>query len=123
VSHAAGVQATEQAKPILEDLVANQPMLDEIVIQELDLGPLPLRLAGIKVYDTKDDEVIMEAPVQWGSAVKVHSIGHAFLVEPHMLAQFSPFCSYLLLARATRCKIDGCIPLLVSARFVSAYHG
>lgn len=66
------MQATQIAKPILEDLVANQPMLDEIVVQELDLGPLPLRLAGIKVYDTKDDEVILEAPVQWGSAVKVH---------------------------------------------------
>jgi hypothetical protein len=65
------MQATQMAKPILEDLVANQPMLDEIVVQELDLGPLPLRLAGIKVYDTKDDEVILEAPVQWGSAVKV----------------------------------------------------
>lgn len=58
------------AKPILEDVVANQPLLDEIVIQELDLGQFPPRLAGVKVYDTKDDEVILEAPLQWGSAVK-----------------------------------------------------
>jgi hypothetical protein len=65
------VQATDIVKPILEDIVANQPMLDEIVIQELDLGHLPMRFAGLKVYDTKDDEVILETPVQWGSAVKV----------------------------------------------------
>ena len=60
-------------KPMLEDVVAQQPMLDEIVIEELDLGPHPMRLAGLKVYDTKDDEVIMEAPVQWGSSVKVRA--------------------------------------------------
>ena len=60
-------------KPILEDVVAQQPMLDEIIIEELDLGDFPLRLAGLKVYDTKDDEVIIEAPVQWGSAVKVRA--------------------------------------------------
>jgi hypothetical protein len=52
-------------------VVAQQPMLDEIVIEELDLGPYPPRFAGVKVYDTKDDEVIMEAPVQWGSSAKV----------------------------------------------------
>ena len=65
------MQVVEIVEPILKDLVDNQPLLDEIVIQELDLGHLPLRLAGLKVYDTKDDEVILEAPIQWGSAVKV----------------------------------------------------
>ena len=53
--------------------MAQQPLLDEIVVEELDLGEFPLRLAGLKVYDTKDDEVILEAPVQWGSAVKVRA--------------------------------------------------
>lgn len=51
--------------------MAQQPMLDAIRVEELDLGALPLRLAGLKVYDTKDDEVILEAPIQWGSAIKV----------------------------------------------------
>ena len=46
-------------------------MMDAIRVEELDLGDLPLRLAGLKVYDTKDDEVIIEAPIQWGSAIKV----------------------------------------------------
>jgi hypothetical protein len=27
----------------------------------------------VKVYNTKDDEVIMECPIQWGSLLKVRS--------------------------------------------------
>ena len=53
--------------------MAKQPVLDAIVVDQLDLGEAPLRLAGVKVYNTKDDEVIMECPIQWGSLMKVRS--------------------------------------------------
>ncbi len=32
---------------------------------------LPIRIGGIKTYDTGEDEVIMEAPVLWGSNAQV----------------------------------------------------
>lgn len=64
-------QVIEILGPILDDVVAKQPTLDAIVVDQLDLGETPLRLAGIKVYNTKDDEVIMECPIQWGSLMKV----------------------------------------------------
>eukprot|EP00892_Ulva_mutabilis_P003246 jgi/Ulvmu1/1293/UM011_0017.1 len=80
-------QVIDILKPILEDVVAQQPLLDAVRVEELDLGPLPMRLAGLKVYDTKDDEVIIEAPIQWGSAIKVHvaawvRVGPASLYVP-----------------------------------------
>lgn len=56
--------------PILADIVAGQPMLDAISIDLLDLGTMPLKLGGVKVYDTRDDEVILEAPIMWGSDAK-----------------------------------------------------
>ena len=36
-----------------------------------DLGDVPLRLGGIKTYDTGDDEAIIEASLLWGSNIKV----------------------------------------------------
>lgn len=65
------MQVIDILGPILDDVVAKQPILDAIVVDQLDLGPAPLRLAGVKVYNTKDDEVIMECPIQWGSLMKV----------------------------------------------------
>lgn len=84
------LQVIDIIKPILEDVVAKQPMLDAIRVEELDLGELPLRLAGLKVYDTKDDEVIIEAPIQWGSAIKVPPLTPARTLPPTPLAHLRP---------------------------------
>lgn len=46
-------------------------LLDSIEIEVLDLGTKPLRIGGIKTYETKDDEVIVEAPILWGSDCRV----------------------------------------------------
>lgn len=39
--------------------------------KRFDLGDIPLRIGGIKNYDTGDDEVILEAPLLWGSSAQV----------------------------------------------------
>lgn len=49
--------------------------MDSIKIENLDLGNNPLKVGGFKTYETQEDEVIMEAPLQWGSNAKVRSCG------------------------------------------------
>lgn len=39
--------------------------------QDFTMGTIPLRLGGIKSYDTADDEVVLEVPLHWGSDTKV----------------------------------------------------
>ena len=41
-----------------------------------DLGEIPIKIGGIKTYQTGDDEVIVEAPVLWGGNAKVKSCRH-----------------------------------------------
>ena len=44
-------------------------------MQQFNVGDIPLRLGGIKSYDTPDDEVVLEIPILWGSDAKVRIIG------------------------------------------------
>jgi len=41
-------------------------------LERLDLGPTPPRLEGVKAYErTREDEVMLEAPVVWVSGLSV----------------------------------------------------
>jgi hypothetical protein len=42
-----------------------------IDLQNFSAGSIPLRLGGIKSYDTSDDEVVVEVPILWGSDAQV----------------------------------------------------
>lgn len=86
-------QVIEILGPILDDVVAKQPTLDAIVVDQLDLGEAPLRLAGVKVYNTKDDEVIMECPIQWGSLLKVRFLLSDAVIHIYALSSHGTACT------------------------------
>lgn len=48
-------------------MVLQYPFIEAIDIELIDFGTKPVRLAGIKVYSSTDDEVITETPFTWGS--------------------------------------------------------
>lgn len=62
-----------QLEPLLEQVVREKGKgyLTALKLELLDCGAVPVRLDGIKTYDTKEDELIIEAPVVWGSQLKV----------------------------------------------------
>ncbi len=45
--------------------------LEDIALEKFDFGDSPLRVAGLKRYNTSQDEVILDMPVQWGSQVDI----------------------------------------------------
>lgn len=47
------------------------PFIEAIDIELIDFGTKPMRVAGVKVYNSVDDEVIMETPLCWGSNARV----------------------------------------------------
>lgn len=53
--------------------------LESIEIEHMDLGSKPLQIGGIKTYETKDDEVIIEAPILWGSNARVRILIRSML--------------------------------------------
>jgi len=57
----------ETVTPILDETCQNSKLLSAITIEKMKLG-------GIKTYETREDEVIIEAPVLWGSNadIRVH---------------------------------------------------
>ena len=64
------------------------PFIEAVDIELIDFGTKPLRVGGIKVYDTTDDEVIMETAVVWGSNARVrasarHQDQRMVLLHPH----------------------------------------
>ena len=66
------IAVKEAAKP-LADVCAKVPagILQAIDIEALDLGTKALAIGGIKAYSTKDDSCVFEAPIQWGSDLRV----------------------------------------------------
>ena len=63
----------------LKSLLSNErtpqvKILSSITIDKVDLGKRPMKLGGIKAYETREDEVIMEAPVLWGSSADVSRV-------------------------------------------------
>lgn len=53
--------------PVLANVAKGIALVDSIDIENMDLGNKPLKLGGFKTYETREDEVIMEAPLLWGS--------------------------------------------------------
>lgn len=70
---AIGKIAVDATVPIFKDICAKVPagLLQSIDIERLSLGRHPLAIGGIKAYHTKDDSCVFEAPLQWGSALRV----------------------------------------------------
>lgn len=70
---AIGKIAVDATVPIFKDICAKVPagLLQAIDIERLSLGRHPLAIGGIKAYHTKDDSCVFEAPLQWGSALRV----------------------------------------------------
>ena len=70
---AIGKIAVDATVPIFKDICSKVPagLLQAIDIERLSLGRHPLAIGGIKAYHTKDDSCVFEAPLQWGSALRV----------------------------------------------------
>jgi len=70
---AIGKIAVDATVPIFRDVCSKVPagLLQSIDIERLSLGRHPLAIGGIKAYHTKDDSCVFEAPLQWGSALRV----------------------------------------------------
>ena len=49
------------------------PFIEAIDIELIDFGTKPMRVGGVKVYYSQDDEVIMESPLTWGSNATVRA--------------------------------------------------
>eukprot|EP00210_Caulerpa_lentillifera_P009648 g9204.t1 len=62
---------SSSVKPVLEDTCRNVRVLHAIDIEHINLGDHPMKLGGIKTYETREDEVIIEAPVLWGSNAQI----------------------------------------------------
>lgn len=61
----------ETVVPILDETCQKIKFLSSIEIEKISLGSNPMKLGGIKTYETREDEVIIEAPVLWGSDLEV----------------------------------------------------
>ena len=70
-------QVHDMVGPILADLLRQQPLLEDLRIDVFECGTNAPRFGGFKVYDTRDDEVILEAPLQFGSKMKARVRGWA----------------------------------------------
>lgn len=66
-------QVLAQAGPALKDVCKMAPMgiLESVDIEKLDLGESPLLIGGLKVYDTREDNLIIETPIMFGSKLVV----------------------------------------------------
>lgn len=74
ITHALDVATPKGAKRNLGWNVLKSKSLDSIEIEHMDLGKKPLQIGGIKTYETRDDEVIIEAPILWGSDARVRGL-------------------------------------------------
>ncbi|GAX84222.1 hypothetical protein CEUSTIGMA_g11645.t1 [Chlamydomonas eustigma] len=71
--------------------------------KHFDIGDVPLRLGGIKTYNTGEDEVIVETSVLWGSNAKLH-VG--------VFLRFGPFRLYIPIElESVQLKIDARVTL------------
>lgn len=46
-------------------------MVEGVEIELIDLGTNPLRIGGVKAYETNGEEVMIEVPISWGSNARV----------------------------------------------------
>ena len=42
-------------------------------IELIDFGTKPMRIQGVKVYPSQDNEVVMESPLTWGSNARIRA--------------------------------------------------
>ncbi|CAD7700524.1 unnamed protein product [Ostreobium quekettii] len=61
----------ETVTPVLAEVAKGIKFVDSIDIERMDLGSKPLKIGGFKTYETREDEVIMEAPLLWGSNANI----------------------------------------------------
>ncbi|CAG9466560.1 unnamed protein product [Pedinophyceae sp. YPF-701] len=66
-------QLLEMLPDILEQQVGKIDFIEAIAIEELDLGKRAPRLGGMKVYESNEDELVMETPLMWGSGIHVRA--------------------------------------------------
>ncbi|GJP52692.1 hypothetical protein CLOM_g11785 [Closterium sp. NIES-68] len=65
LNRAISEQIREQATPMLKG--QKPAFLETLEFQELDLGTIPPAVIGIKSFDTKDDEVILQVALRWAA--------------------------------------------------------
>ena len=53
--------------------VLQYPFLEAMDIELIDFGTKPMRIQGVKVYPSQDNEVVMESPVSWGSNARIRA--------------------------------------------------
>ncbi|KAK9915888.1 hypothetical protein WJX75_005707 [Coccomyxa subellipsoidea] len=70
-NHAVGQQVLEQVNPIIAEQLKPYPFIQAVDIEVLDLGTKPPAIGGAKTYTSSVDEAILEAPVMWGSDMRV----------------------------------------------------
>ncbi|CAL8470422.1 g9964 [Coccomyxa elongata] len=70
-NHAIGQQTLEQVNPIIAEQLKPYPFIQAVDIEVLDLGTKPPAIGGAKTYTSSVDEAILEAPVMWGSDMRV----------------------------------------------------
>ncbi len=52
-------------------MAVQYPFIQAVDIEVLDLGTKPPAIGGAKTYTSSVDEAILEAPVMWGSDMRV----------------------------------------------------
>eukprot|EP00884_Botryococcus_braunii_P012218 jgi/Botrbrau1/20998/Bobra.0144s0016.1 len=72
-NYGVGAMVAQQAKQPIEDVIKKVPMglLQAIDIENLDLGSHPPMVTGIKTYDQKADDAVLEMNLEWGSDMHV----------------------------------------------------
>ncbi|KAK9864981.1 hypothetical protein WJX84_009997 [Apatococcus fuscideae] len=64
---AIGKMVLEMAQPYIDEYKKQYSWLTAVFLHRIDLGTFPMAIAGFKIYQTADDEVILESAIQWGS--------------------------------------------------------
>ncbi|KAK9809105.1 hypothetical protein WJX72_009433 [[Myrmecia] bisecta] len=64
----------EMAGPQLEAVYKQFPFIELISIETLDLGTRPIRVGGVKMYESKEEEVKMEVAAIWGSNARIRVV-------------------------------------------------
>jgi hypothetical protein len=87
VKEAVRQQVLPQMQPVIDDLTEQYGLgiVRSLVLAHFDLGHTPPQLSGIKAYKSKQDEVILEAVVNWASDLDITL--EAALQPPASLAE------------------------------------
>jgi len=67
MNQAIGKMILETAAPQMKELQKQYPFIEAMDIELIDFGTKPMRIQGVKVYPSQDNEVVMESLLTWGS--------------------------------------------------------